>query len=48
MTLPNSGNKFVSNVGSLSGGVLSIGTIQIGVPGVFGTTFPTSTALSLY
>ncbi|WP_413586038.1 hypothetical protein [Bdellovibrio sp. HCB274] len=49
MPLPNSGNKFVDNIGSLSGGILSLGQSQNGVPGVFqGGSVPTSTTLSFY
>ncbi|WP_413576610.1 hypothetical protein ACLVWU_01075 [Bdellovibrio sp. HCB290] len=49
MTLPNSGNKFVDNVGTLSNGVLSLGQNQNGVPGVFqGGSVPTSTSVDFY
>ncbi|MEK2689635.1 hypothetical protein [Bdellovibrio sp. GT3] len=49
MVLPNSSNKFVDNVASLSGGVLSLGQNQNGVPGEFqGGSVPTSTSVDFY
>ncbi|WP_413291904.1 hypothetical protein ACLSU7_10795 [Bdellovibrio sp. HCB185ZH] len=46
--LPASNNKFVTNAGKLSGTVLNISTPDFGVPGIFGTSVPTSTDLDLY
>jgi hypothetical protein len=46
MNLPNSGNKTIDEVGSLSGGVLSLGAGDNGVPGVFhGNAIPGSSSL---
>lgn len=44
LTTPNSGNKNIQNVGSLSGKTLSLGTSYNGIPGVFGTTSATSSS----
>ncbi|MBC7385055.1 MAG: hypothetical protein H7301_02695 [Cryobacterium sp.] len=49
ITLPNSSNRTINNVATLSGGVLTIGTNYAGIPGVFaGNATPTSASIALY